>query len=172
MSEHFSCRECTGLAPNSANYRESPPQYQASSSKHKSRFPKACHQVRTSVPPFMPSRTVSKTARGALQMVQKDTRPWRKTGHCWGQHRALLSIYLCTDSSWTRTIPDPSLITNHLINCNATRLLPALSLSCDILPSSIHSFLVLLSVFPHEKGPSIQATIFWLSYDYYHSPRD
>lgn len=73
MSEHLSCKECTGFAPNSANYRESHPEYQASSSKHNSRFPKACHQVQTSVPPFMPSRNVSKTARGTLQTVQKKT---------------------------------------------------------------------------------------------------
>ena len=81
MSEHFSCKECTWFAPNSANYRESHPEYQASSSKRNSRFPKACHQVQTSVPPFMLTRNVSKTARGTLQMVQKKTlSSWKKPG--------------------------------------------------------------------------------------------
>lgn len=81
MNQYFSCKECTWLAPNSANYRESHPEYQASSSKHNSGFPKVCHQVQTSVQPFMLNRNVSKSARATLKMVQKKMcRSWKRTG--------------------------------------------------------------------------------------------
>lgn len=112
MREHFSCKECTWFASNSANYRESHPEYQASSSKHNSIFPKACYQVQTSVPPFMLSRNVSKSARGTLKTVQKKDTQLLEEDRAFLRSAPCSALHLCKNPSWTCTVPDPSLITN------------------------------------------------------------
>lgn len=42
--------------------------------------PQACHQVHTSVPPFMLNRNVSKSTRCALKSAEKVTRVWEGQG--------------------------------------------------------------------------------------------
>lgn len=71
MSEHFSFKECTWFAPNSAKYRESHPEYWHPAPSVIADSPKACHEVQTSAPPSMLNRNVSKNSRELEKWYRK-----------------------------------------------------------------------------------------------------
>lgn len=81
MLEYLSCKACTWSAPQSAGYRESHPEYQASSSKQNSRFPK-------SLPLGTDFCTTFHAEKEHLQECQKHSKPRQKM----------------TPGSWKRTL--------------------------------------------------------------------
>lgn len=114
MSEHFSFKECTWFAPNSANYRESHPEYRHPVPSVIADSPKGCHQVQTSAPPSMLNRNVSKFQR-TLKRVQKDMQVLK-------EDREFLKSAPCSpslhDSSWTCPVPDGGRpLSNHKPPC-------------------------------------------------------
>lgn len=129
----MSCKECTWFVPNSANYRESHPEYHASSSKHNSRFPQSQPPGTNFCTTFHAEQECLQECQSTLKMVQKETLDsWKRTGLSLSQHQALhlsMNALLHLPNSWESKTPLYSQTTR-------LKLQPALCLSflCFISP--------------------------------------